>query len=1102
MAGHYTFMPWLRRGIANQITQAASAQTRATVTASVTPADGETTAAPVSQQFKLTGPGDIIGIDPDAIVRVEPKSWITDFEPNYLAFIEFYAEDFPWRYTPRRAFGSNQKHLPPWITLLVLKEDEFERNRLPGRPLTSVVVKSASPASLFPAPAQVWAWSHVQVAATFGSQDAPRNDQLNDVLADRPDIGVSRVMSPRKLDPDTAYTAFLVPTYETGRLAGLGIAFDDNVTPGLEFSWNSASEFPIYHEWFFRTGERGDFEELARRLVPRIVDKQVGIRDMDIAEPGFGMPVIDASDRAAVVGLEGALKSPQTESKPHTDNSKFPTDVASIVNAPALAEQNGDGDPLIAPPIYGRWHALVNRVDPQPANRSWVNTLNRDARHRAAAGLGADIARKNQEHYMKLAWEQVGDVLAANRKIALSQAAAMITRKLFDKTLARLDPEQALAIANPVLSRIRGTSGTVHAELRASRVTVAATSGPLRKLMRNRGKVARRFHRGAAAQATQQTLTTVVGKLNAKQATVNPEPDPVTAITLEDSVDFVHGNPPRPTLPNIPGLPTLPIIPTGPAIPTVPTLPPVGTPALAPVRPIRPGTRPRPNRPGVPTLPTRPPGPTVPIRPPLGGTPGIPTRPGTELQPGDRPVVTEAASTPIVIGNIPVLTNFAGVGFDKTQILATQLPQQFRVTFPNPRTPVATPILSPQRTAELQKSLATFSDLLNIKLPETAARVSLDTVAAKARVIASLQPEPAFRRRLNAEISFGGLSLDHFSGGLVNVVHERIVPAMACPDFKEPVYQLLVDLGDEYLVPNLNRVPPNTLSLMLTNQTFIESFMVGLNHEFVRELLFREYPTDQRCSAFRQFWGSEGIPPAPGLTATQIAESKKDITPIHTWLRSSGIGSHSLRTNDHDSSSGDNNKVVLIIRGDLLKRYPNTIIYTQSARWGTADRRNELILHDEDGSAAAADINDNDIFFPVFKAQVKPDLHFIGFDLTLSEVRGHPELEETATARRSIPPGELGKFFVLQEIVGEPRFGLDVSPATQPSPDKWDNMAWTHVNLSSGPVVDLGVALNGSVPGTDASGLAWGNNAADMASILYQKPAMLAIHGREMLKDL
>ena len=41
---------------------------------------------------------------------------------------------------------------------------------------------------------------------------------------------------------------------------------------------------------------------------------------------------------------------------------------------------------------------------------------------------------------------------------------------------------------------------------------------------------------------------------------------------------------------------------------------------------------------------------------------------------------------------------------------------------------------------------------------------------------------------------------------------------------------------------------------METNQRFVEAYMVGLNYEFARKLLWREYPTDQRGSYFRQFW--------------------------------------------------------------------------------------------------------------------------------------------------------------------------------------------------------------------------------------------------------
>ena len=50
------------------------------------------------------------------IVRTEPLNWITNFEPNYLAFLEFYDEDFAWRYTPA---APNGVKLRPGCLLLV-----------------------------------------------------------------------------------------------------------------------------------------------------------------------------------------------------------------------------------------------------------------------------------------------------------------------------------------------------------------------------------------------------------------------------------------------------------------------------------------------------------------------------------------------------------------------------------------------------------------------------------------------------------------------------------------------------------------------------------------------------------------------------------------------------------------------------------------------------------------------------------------------------------------------------------------------------------------------------------------------------------------------
>src|SRR5215467_4250638 len=163
----YTFLPWLRQGLSNSITQdesAPNASLRATVDVQVTLRVESIGAAipdvPIPRAVGLFGPGDVIGVERRAIVKTEPKDWITNFEPNYLAHIEFYDEDFPWRYTP--AMPDTQRHrLRPWIMLIVMGENEFEEGKdITGRPLPYIDVKDPS---VFPPAEQLWAWAHVHV---------------------------------------------------------------------------------------------------------------------------------------------------------------------------------------------------------------------------------------------------------------------------------------------------------------------------------------------------------------------------------------------------------------------------------------------------------------------------------------------------------------------------------------------------------------------------------------------------------------------------------------------------------------------------------------------------------------------------------------------------------------------------------------------------------------------------------------------------------------------------------------------------------------------------------------------------------------------------
>jgi hypothetical protein len=127
----YSFLPYLRQGIANNM--ASSGEARGTFTVKLD-VHGDAQSSPAEDKdIQIYGPGDIVGMDARAVVKTDPHNWITNFEPNYLAYIDFYDEDLPWRYTPVPPAG---QRLNPWIALVVLAEGEFnEGQKLLKRPL-------------------------------------------------------------------------------------------------------------------------------------------------------------------------------------------------------------------------------------------------------------------------------------------------------------------------------------------------------------------------------------------------------------------------------------------------------------------------------------------------------------------------------------------------------------------------------------------------------------------------------------------------------------------------------------------------------------------------------------------------------------------------------------------------------------------------------------------------------------------------------------------------------------------------------------------------------------------------------------------------------
>jgi len=261
-----------------------------------------------------------------------------------------------------------------------------------------------------------------------------------------------------------------------------------------------------------------------------------------------------------------------------------------------------------------------------------------------------------------------------------------------------------------------------------------------------------------------------------------------------------------------------------------------------------------------------------------------------------------------------------------------------------------------------------------------------------------------------------------------------------------------------------------------------------------RELLWREYPTDQRGSYFRQFWDvSETVNRDASKDAKMLEEELRDIKPLHTWGRSSALGTHENR----DLPAGgepEASRLVLVVRGDLLKRYPTAVIYAQKARWADDPEDpffppRKIRVLDESNPA-------ENLMEPIFKAEIEPDLRFLGFDLTAEEVKGDPT-----------PPsddGDLGTpgwFIVIQQRPGEPRFGLDIQETTPPTPTSWNELAWNHLgDPETIPLIDLDVTPATNITGGPDKDIEWGVNAADMAYILYQVPVMVAVHAADMLE--
>lgn len=1105
-AAHYRFLPWARRGLSAVISNedgGGALPPRGTVSAGLTVSN----AGSHGVNLAMYGPGDIIGLDPRQIIRSEPRPNSTDSEPNYLAAIEFDNPELPWLFTPARA--NSQDRLRPWLVLVVVETSGADRVATPAveraRPLPFILLSAAQVSRQLPDLEQSWAWAHSQLMVEQGVTARTWEADVA-ALGDDPDLNLSRIICPTRLKPMTSYMACLVPAFDQGRVRGLGGTPDAAAT--LAPAWKPLEPadliLPVYFHWDFATGPEGDFESLASELKPSKPPPGIGTAPMYIwdALPGL-MGAVDANIRNKPVVMDGALRA--TKGAPtHTNDidGSFQVAMSAEVNAPAVIAADGkDTAKAIAAPLYGGFHANASRV--QVGVPKWLRELNLDPRARAAAGLGAAVVRANQEDYMQAAWEQVGKVLEANALLNQGRLAAEALDRLHTR-FKTLPAARQLAMMQPLQTRVKMADLTIDAAVARSSLPDASLSPQYRRLASTR----RPAVRVAARRAGLSPYVGLVERMAPGRASVDPNdftPDGITALRGMDAIAAVQNSAAQIDLAPLGIAATI----TGAQVKQLQD----SVQDLAGSVPINPVLALRGNL-AITGLVT---GAHIAA---LEKVADAVTGSGTgamtmtalisamitevELAPRSRAVLMEvnngaAVGTAIDLasdGRIVARTargqperviGTLGAGVARDGNLAASL-RPLAVGMLGGSVPAAIAVDGQGRMAvrdlqgapgamagarkpagfgrlvdmlvkdapvvdRFRNSFALMVDTLQVNVLAPALQlVPFNMAAAATAAAARLNPRVTVAARLATMVQVNGSDL---AGGIragirVPATTDRI---MAAPELPEPAYIRLAAMDREAFLPGADTIPPNTITLLETNPRFIEAFMIGLNHEMNRELLWRSYPTDQRGTPFRYFWDWE--------------DGKPDIAPIHSFPAGRQLGQNT-RSGSGGAEPGGN--LVLLVRGSLLRRYPNSTIMAWKAE---RPLRGKRVLKPNPGPG--------DLAMPAFFGSFAPDISFAGFSLTRADIMA-----------------DEGWFFVIQQQVTEPRFGFDeeADGAAAARPGNWLNAKW----IDTGTLPGGHLNMAGLLANHTANSVQYGKDAAHLAAVTLQRPFRLAVHASHLAK--
>jgi len=957
--GKLTFASWLRQGLATGITRTdGSGSGAATKTAVAVTFDNTlSTTAPLT----LVGPGDIVGLHGDVIVRTWPKADDNDAEFGSLALIEFDQADLPWRYTPASADNSVAPggRLRPWMSLLVFKEDAGEMSLAPPTSSLKQTVLTVQKLEVLPNTAEAWAWAHTQFVG-----DNLKADDLAGMIKGARGQFVARILCSRTLEPSTSYVACLVPTFRRGALVGtgkplIGPGLPPDGVDALEPAWGNPGqtsvELPVYFSWRFQTGTAGSFKQLAKLIQPEPLSDTVGRRSIDVANPGLDLPSPVQTTPPTML-VEGAIQSKaafDAGPSPWTDadQTQWVEALKKFLDTPTVKVDNVDTK-VVAPPLYGRWYAAQIELN-AATNPPWFFTLNADPRARVGGGLGTVVVQDNQQALVASAWDQAGEIDAVNARLKVAQLGREVVQRIYDRHIVTGTADTFWTLTGRLHAFGLCGGKTLSAQFAGSPVGSWIFDPLWRRTSRSLGPIGRFQDQPLLPPGS---TADIIARLNSGQHPA-PEPQTPSGLFTFDAVfsricfaDITDDD-----LGRLVGLGPDLLLFWGLVIMYVARqliVSQQGDCFQHALRMMRFGAW------------------LIFIANSLGGTnigdllrrrrwcEGVFSCDDLKAAPpapSFAPVLRFPSTLPL-----PSLVGGAG-STDTTGGAAFRLEFCRILDGPQPPPP---PLLPPPSIVDLNE--------------------------CKLELQAALQPHVTVERRF-AHIVVRDASV-------VWQPKDPLEPIFAPPTYQAPMYAPLARVSQDWILPGINDVGRNSAGLGLTNQRFVEAYMVGCNQELTRELLFNGFPVDQRATYFRQFWDIAGIVPPEGSTIRP--DDFRDILPIAGWTPTNALGTNTGRLSQ---SNNKGERLVLVVRAQLIQKYPNVIVYALPA-----------VL---DGGKLVPSPQTKDEIHPIFFGHMAPDVGFYGFDIPLESAASHP-----------------GFFFVLAEHPSEPKFGTDDTPGTVLSP--------------------------------------------------------------------